>query len=70
MIGIIIGDPNQIFNPNNLIGPNIDKGTFINPPTTIIQDANILMPDNKILRHIFQMNLISQKNLNQLLVED
>ena len=26
------------------------------------------MPDNKILRPIFQMNLISQKNLNQLLV--
>ena len=35
------GDPNQIFNPNNLIGPNNAKGTFINPQTTIIQDANI-----------------------------
>ena len=35
------GDPNQIFNPTNLIGPNNDKGTFINPQTTIIQDANI-----------------------------
>ena len=35
------GDPNQIFNPNNLIGPNNDEGTYINPQTTIIQDANI-----------------------------
>ena len=35
------GDPNQIFNPNNLIGPNNYKGTYINPQTTIIQDANI-----------------------------
>ncbi len=35
------GDPNQIFNPNNLIGSNNYKGTYINPQTTIIQDANI-----------------------------
>ena len=35
------GDPNQIFNPNNLIGTNNYKGTYINPQTTIIQDANI-----------------------------
>ena len=35
------GDPNQLFNPNNLIGANNDRGTYINPQTTIIQDANI-----------------------------
>jgi TonB-dependent receptor len=35
------GDPNQLFNPNNLIGINNDKGTYINPQTTIRQEANI-----------------------------
>ncbi len=35
------GDPNQLFNPANLIGPNNDEGTYINPQTTIRQDANI-----------------------------
>lgn len=35
------GDPNQLFNPTNLIGPNNNKGTYINPQTTIRQDANI-----------------------------
>jgi len=35
------GDPNQLFNPSNLIGPNNADGTYINPQTTIRQDANI-----------------------------
>ena len=35
------GDPNQLFNPENLIGPNNDEGTYVNPQTTIRQDANI-----------------------------
>jgi hypothetical protein len=35
------GDPNQLLNPLNLISKNNDKGTYINPQTTIIQDANI-----------------------------
>lgn len=35
------GDPNQIFNPSYLIGPNNNMGTYINPQTTIRQDANI-----------------------------
>ena len=35
------GDPNQLFKPNNLVGPNTEKGTYINPQTTIRQDANI-----------------------------
>ena len=35
------GDPNQIFSTSNLIGPNNDIGTYINPQTTIRQDANI-----------------------------
>lgn len=35
------GDPNQLFNPVNLIGPNNYEGTYINPQTTIRQDANI-----------------------------
>ena len=35
------GDPNQLFNPVNLIGPNNNEGTYINPQTTIRQDANI-----------------------------
>jgi TonB-dependent receptor len=35
------GDPNQLFNPANLIGPNNNDGTYINPQTTIRQDANI-----------------------------
>ena len=34
------GDPNQLFNPINLIGPNNNKGTYINPQTTIRQDVN------------------------------
>lgn len=35
------GDPNQLFKPENLIGPNNDEGTYVNPQTTIRQDANI-----------------------------
>ncbi|MBL6644795.1 MAG: TonB-dependent receptor [Flavobacteriaceae bacterium] len=35
------GDPNQLFNPVNLISPTNDSGTYINPQTTIRQDANI-----------------------------
>ena len=35
------GDPNQLFNPNFLIGPNNLKGTYINPQTTLRQDANV-----------------------------
>ncbi len=35
------GDPNQLFNPVNLISPSNDRGTYINPQTTIRQDANI-----------------------------
>ena len=35
------GDPNQLFNPVNLISPTNDRGTYINPQTTIRQDANI-----------------------------
>ena len=35
------GDPNQLFNPFNLISPSNDRGTYINPQTTIRQDANI-----------------------------
>ena len=35
------GDPNQLFNPVNLISPSNDSGTYINPQTTIRQDANI-----------------------------
>ena len=35
------GDPNQLFNPSNLIGPNNADGTYINPQTTIRQEANI-----------------------------
>ena len=35
------GDPNQLFNPLNLISPTNDRGTYINPQTTIRQDANI-----------------------------
>ncbi len=35
------GDPNQLFNPVNLISPLNDSGTYINPQTTIRQDANI-----------------------------
>ena len=35
------GDPNQLFNTNHLIGPSNIKGTYINPQTTIRQDANI-----------------------------
>ena len=35
------GDPNQLFNNNHLIGPDNIKGTYINPQTTIRQDANI-----------------------------
>jgi TonB-dependent receptor len=35
------GDPNQLFNPNNLIAPTNEEGTYINPQTTIRQDANL-----------------------------
>jgi TonB-dependent receptor len=35
------GDPNQLFNPVNLISPTNASGTYINPQTTIRQDANI-----------------------------
>ena len=35
------GDPNQLFIPTNLIGPNNSEGTYINPQTSIRQDANI-----------------------------
>ena len=35
------GDPNQLFNSVNLISPSNDRGTYINPQTTIRQDANI-----------------------------
>ncbi|MFL2603589.1 MAG: TonB-dependent receptor domain-containing protein [Flavobacteriaceae bacterium] len=35
------GNPNQLFNPVNLISPSNDRGTYINPQTTIRQDANI-----------------------------
>ena len=35
------GDPNQIFSDSNLVGPNNNIGTYINPQTTIRQDANI-----------------------------
>ena len=35
------GDPNQLFNSLNLISPTNDRGTYINPQTTIRQDANI-----------------------------
>ncbi len=34
------GDPNQLFALSNLIGPNKPEGTYINPQTTIQQDAN------------------------------
>ncbi|MDA0792618.1 MAG: TonB-dependent receptor [Bacteroidetes bacterium] len=34
------GDPNQLFTLSNLIGPNKPGGTYINPQTTIRQDAN------------------------------
>ena len=34
------GDPNQLFALSNLIGPNKPDGTYINPQTTIRQDAN------------------------------
>jgi outer membrane receptor protein involved in Fe transport len=34
------GDPNQLFALSNLIGPNKPGGTYINPQTTIRQDAN------------------------------
>jgi outer membrane receptor protein involved in Fe transport len=34
------GDPNQLFALSNLIGPNKPEGTYINPQTTIRQDAN------------------------------
>ncbi|MDA9892843.1 TonB-dependent receptor [Flavobacteriaceae bacterium] len=35
------GDPNQLFNPNNIIGPSNPDGSYINPQTTIRQDANL-----------------------------
>ena len=35
------GDPNQLFNSVNLISTSNDRGTYINPQTTIRQDANI-----------------------------
>ena len=35
------GDPNQLFNPTNLISSTNLDGTYINPQTTIKQDANI-----------------------------
>jgi len=35
------GNPNQLFNPVNLISPTNASGTYINPQTTIRQDANI-----------------------------
>jgi len=43
------GDPNQLFNPSNLIGPDQDKGTYINPQTTIRQDANIFSANQQNL---------------------
>ncbi len=35
------GDPNQLFNPNNIISSTNLRGTYINPQTTIRQDANL-----------------------------
>jgi|TARA_B100001540_G_C15816333_1_gene647684 TonB-dependent receptor len=35
------GDPNKIFNTNNLVSFNSIEGTYINPRTTINQEANI-----------------------------
>jgi len=35
------GDPNALFVTENLISPNNPKGTYINPQTTIRQEANL-----------------------------
>ena len=61
------GDPNQLFNPENLIGPDQNKGTYINPQTTIKQDANIFNANQQNVAAYISNDFQFSKNLKMIL---